>query len=265
MNNSKNKVIWITGASSGIGEALAIEYSKQPVFLILSARRKELLQEVRQKCHNSENVKILPLDLTETDSLESKAQEAIGLFGQVDILINNGGISQRALIKDTDLSVDRRVMEVNYFGTVALTKAILPQMIERKLGHIVVVTSAVGIITTKFRSGYAASKHALHGFFDTLRIEHYQDNISVTVVCPGFIQTEITMHALMGDGSPQQKMDEVTEKGMPADVFARKMIRAVNRKKEEVYISGIKEKFAIYLKRFWPGLFSKMIRNAKVT
>lgn len=265
MNNSKNKVIWITGASSGIGEALTIEYSKSNTQLILSARRKEVLEEVRNKCQNPDTIRILPLDLVETDSMDVKVQEAVDIFGHVDVLINDGGISQRALIKDTELSVDRRVMEVNYFGTVALTKALLPHMIGRQSGQMVVVTSAVGIITTRFRSGYAASKHALHGFFDTLRIEHHEDNIGVTIVCPGFIQTEITMNALMGDGKPQQKMDEVTEKGMPVDVFARKMIKAVNRRKEEVYISGIKEKFAIYLKRYWPTLFSKMIRGAKVT
>lgn len=265
MNKLSNKTIWITGASSGIGEALAYALNKKKAKLILSARRSEELERVQQNCQNPEDVKILPLDLTDTDSLNEKVEKAISCFGQVDMLINNGGISQRSLIKDTDLSVDRRVMEVNYFGTIALTRALLPHMIERQSGHMVVVTSAVGIITTKFRSGYAASKHALHGFFDTLRIEHHDDNIDVTIVCPGFIQTAITMNALMGDGNPQQKMDQVTAEGMPADKFARKMVRALEARKEEVYIGGDKEKLAIYLKRFWPTLFSKMIRNAKVT
>lgn len=260
-----NKVIWITGASSGIGEALAIELSKQNNQLILSARRTEELQRVQQRCERPDQIQILQLDLTEVGSHDHKVQEAIGLFGHIDMLINNGGISQRALIKDTDLSVDRRVMEVNYFGTISLTRALLPHMIERQSGHMVVVTSAVGIITTRFRSGYAASKHALHGFFDTLRIEHHQDNIAVSIICPGFIQTEITMHALMGDGKPQQKMDQVTAEGMPADRFARKMIRALEKKKDEAYIGGFLEKLAIYLKRYWPSLFSKMIRKAKVT
>jgi short-subunit dehydrogenase len=261
----QKNTIWITGASSGIGEALAYEYSRQGHQLPLSARRQEELERVKAACADPYRVDILPLDLAHTDELGAKADEAIQKLGTIDILINNGGISQRSLIIDTDLAVDRRVMEVNYFGTIALTRAVLPHMVARKKGQIVVVTSAVGIISTRFRSGYAASKHALHGFFDTLRIEHYEDNISVTIVCPGFIHTPITMHALTADGSPQQKMDEVTAKGMAPEVFARKMVRAVARKKEEVYIGGAKEKLAIYLKRYWPALFSRIIRKAKVT
>jgi len=265
MGKLTDKVIWITGASSGIGEALAYELSKQGAKLILSARRTEELVRVKEKCANPSQVHILALDLADTDSIPSIAQQGISIYGYVDILVNNGGISQRALIKDTQLEVDRRVMEVNYFGTVALTKAVLPSMIARKSGHMVVVTSAVGIVTTRFRSGYAASKHALHGFFDTLRIEHYEDNIDVTIILPGFIQTSITMHALMGDGKPQMKMDSVTKDGMPVAKCARLMARAIAARKEEVYVSGAKEKLAIYLKRFVPTLFSKMIRNAKVT
>jgi short-subunit dehydrogenase len=265
MNKLAGKVIWITGASSGIGEALAYELSKQGAKLILSARRIDELERVKKQCAQPDAVHCVPLDLADSDSIPSIAAKGLSIYGYVDILVNNGGISQRALIKDTQLEVDRRVMEVNYFGTIALSRAVLPSMIERKSGHMVVVTSAVGIITTKFRSGYAASKHALHGFFDTLRIEHYQDNIDVTIILPGFIQTSITMHALMGDGRPQQKMDDVTAHGMPADKCAQLMARAIANRKEEVYISGFKEKLAIYLKRFVPTIFSKMIRNAKVT
>ena len=265
MSKLNDKVIWITGASSGIGEALAYELSKQGAKLIISARRLSELERVRNNCLKPLDVHCIPLDLSDCSTIPTISEEAIAIYGHIDILLNNGGISQRSLIKDTLLEVDRRVMEVNYFGTVALTKAVLPSMIARQSGHVVVVTSMVGIIATKFRSGYTASKHALHGFFDTLRIEHYQDNIDVSVVCPGFIQTSITMNALMGDGAPQQKMDSVTKNGMPVDKCARLIVRAIAKRKEEVYVSGMKEKLGAYMKRFFPGLFSKFIRNAKVT
>ena len=265
MTKLTDKVIWITGASSGIGEALAFQLSKQNVKLIISARRAEQLERVRERCISPDNVQIVRLDLADSESIPERAQQALACFGHVDVLINNGGISQRSLIKDTSLDVDRRVMEVNYFGTVALTKAILPSMIERQSGHISVVTSAVGIITTRFRSGYAAAKHALHGFFDTLRTEHFEDNINVTILLPGFIHTHVSKNALTGDGSPQNTTDESTAGGMTPDECAFAIIRALENKKEEAYITGLKEKGAIYLKRWWPTLFSKMIRKARVT
>ena len=233
MGKLTGKVIWITGASSGIGEALAYQLSKKDTKLILSSRRVKELERVKERCKESEDICVLPLDLAESDSLPSKVQEALDYFGHVDILINNGGISQRSLIKDTLLEVDRRVMEVNYFGTVALTKALLPSMIERQSGHIAVVTSAVGIVTTRFRSGYAAAKHALHGFFDTLRIEHYDDNIKVTLILPGFIHTDVSKNALTGDGKPQNKTDETTAGGMAPDACAKRIIHAIEKEKEE--------------------------------
>lgn len=265
MSKLNDKVIWITGASSGIGEALAYELSRQGAKLIISARRVSELERVKTNCAHPDKAHCIALDLFDTSHISAIAEQAASIYGCIDILVNNGGISQRSLIKDTLLDVDRRVMEVNYFGTVALTKAVLPYMIERQSGHMVVVTSMVGIIATKFRSGYTASKHALHGFFDTLRIEHYQDNIDVSIVCPGFIQTSITMNALMGDGKPQQKMDSVTENGMPVDKCARLIAKAITAKKEEVYVSGAREKLGAYMKRFFPTIFSKFIRNAKVT
>lgn len=265
MEKLTDKVIWITGASSGIGEALAYQLSKQDVKLIISARRTDQLERVRERCGGSKKVQIIPLDLADSNSMSEKVQQALNCFGHVDVLVNNGGISQRSLIKDTSLEVDRRVMEVNYFGTVALTKALLPSMIERQSGHIAVVTSAVGIITTRFRSGYAAAKHALHGFFDTLRIEHFDDNIDVTILLPGFIHTDVSKNALTGDGSPQNSTDETTAGGMTPDECALGIIKALERKTEEAYITGFKEKGAIYMKRWWPSLFSKMIRKAKVT
>ncbi|MBK8292645.1 MAG: SDR family oxidoreductase [Flammeovirgaceae bacterium] len=268
MSKLSGKVIWITGASSGIGEALAYELVKQGAKLILSARRKDELERVKGNCPAEAQpfIRVLPLDLSEPNTLKLSAEAAIQLFGHIDILINNGGISQRSLAKDTTLDVDRRIMEVDYFGSLALTKHILPHFLKRKAGHFVTITSVMGKIGTPYRTGYAAAKHALHGFFDSLRAELWKEsrNIFVTLVCPGWINTNLSMVALLGDGSPQNKKDDTHQQGMHPNVFAKKLIRAIEKKKREVYIGGTKEVLAIYLKRFLPGLFSKIVRNAKV-
>jgi short-subunit dehydrogenase len=259
------KVVWLTGASSGIGEALAYELAKKGCKLILSARRKGELERVKGNCIASAHpdIRVLAFDITEPTMLSMNTQAAIQFFGRVDILINNSGISQRSLIKDTIVDVDRKIMEVNFFGLIALTKQLLPYFIKQKSGHYVNVSSLTGKFGTPFRSGYAASKHALHGFFDALRAEHYKDNIKVTMICPGFIHTPITLSAVTGDGSPLGKMDNAQYKGKPANWCAEKIIKAIEKQKEEVYIGG-KEVIAVYLKRFLPTLFSKVIRKAAV-
>ena len=261
--NFSGKTIWITGASSGIGEALALEFSKQNCNLILSARRKEKLEEVKQNCKFPERVKILAFDLAEIENMTVVAEEAILLFGKVDLLINNGGISQRSLIIDTDISVDKKIMEVDYLGTVALSKAILPHFIKNKSGHFAVVTSLMGKFGSPYRSGYCAAKHALHGFFDVLRMEHQKDNIKVTIVCPGFVNTNVSRNALVGDGTVLNKQDDATENGLEVVDFAQKMIQAIQKDKFEVYI-GKKEILGIYLKRFFPKLLHKVAMKAKV-
>ncbi|MDH5609710.1 MAG: SDR family oxidoreductase [Cyclobacteriaceae bacterium] len=258
-------VIWLTGASSGIGEALAYELSRTGTRLILSARRLEELERVKSHCANPDSIMCLPLDLSDNFSLAQKAKEAASFFGKIDILINNGGISQRDRAINTSMEVDRRVMEVNYFGSITLSKALLPDMIKRGGGHHVVITSAVGIISTPKRSAYSASKHALHGFYDALRAEHHDDNIKVSLICPGFIHTNISVNALMGDGSKQAKMDNAQANGMSAEECARQIARAITKDKEEVYIGGLKEVGGIYLKRFFPGIFSKVVRKMAVT
>jgi dehydrogenase/reductase SDR family member 7B len=256
-------IVWITGASSGIGEAAAKKFSKEGYALILSSRNVSELERVKESCAFPQDVRLLPLDLSETSSLPEKAATAIALFGGLDLLLHNGGISQRSLIKETQLEVDRRLMEVNYFGTVALTKAVLPYFIQNKKGHFGVVTSLVGKFGSPYRSSYAGAKHALHGFFDTLRAEHYQDNIAVTLICPGFIHTQVSVNAVTGDGSPLGEMDQAQAQGMSAEACADQLFRALLRKKEEVYIGG-KETWAVYLKRFFPGIFSRILRKANV-
>jgi len=268
MKYYSGKVVWVTGASSGIGEALTYELARQGARIILSARRKEELERVKGNCPiaTQAQIKILPVDLSQPTTLKLSVEAALQMFGQVDILINNGGISQRSLGKETLLEVDRKVMEVDYFGTIGITKYLLPHFLSRKAGHIVTISSVMGKIGTPYRTGYAAAKHALHGFFDSLRAELWKDSkdIHVTIICPGWIRTNITVHAVTGDGTTLNKMDGSTKTGMPTEVFASKALKAVAQKKEEVYIGGFKEGFAINLKRFMPRLFSKIVRKAQV-
>lgn len=264
MTKIKDSVIWLTGASSGIGEQMAYKLAEKGAKLIISARRKEELERVKKNC-NSDTVETLTIDLADSFSLEQRAKEAETLFGPIDILINNGGISQRDSILNTSLEVDRKLMEVNYFGAITLSKSLLPKMVERKKGHHVIVTSTVGIINTPLRSGYGASKHALHGFYDVLRAEHHDDNIKVSIILPGFIRTEISKNALTGDGTPQETMDKATGNGMSAERCAHLIVNAIEKNKNEVYIGGLKEKTGIYLKRFWPRAARKVIRKLSVT
>lgn len=265
MAELKNKVIWLTGASSGIGEALVYELANRGARLILSARRKDELERVRKNCSPAmqENIRILPLDLTQPETLEASTQSAINIFDHIDILINNGGISQRSFVRETSMDVYRRLLEVNFFGAVALTKYLLPHFIGRQQGHFVTMSSVTGKFGTPYRSGYAASKHALHGFFDAVRAEYWRDNIAVTMLCPGVINTPITYSALTGDGTPLNKMDNLQAHGKPAEWCARKIADAIEEKKEEVYLGG-KEVWMVYIKRFFPSLFSRIIRKVVV-
>ncbi|WP_142714812.1 SDR family oxidoreductase [Fodinibius sediminis] len=261
----ENNVAWITGASSGIGEALAYALSNRGAKLILSSRREEALKEVKEKCAGDPaHIQVLPLDLAATDTLEKKAQQALDRYGDIDYLFNNGGISQRSLAVDTNFEVLRKVMEVNFFGSVALTKALLPSMIERQSGHIVVTSSVMGKFGTRLRSSYAASKHALHGYFDSLRQEVHEHNIRVTLVCPGFVKTDVTRNMLEGDGSRHNKMGKGQQDGLSPDAFAEKLLPKISRGKNEIYIGG-KEIVGVYLKRWAPGLLNKLLLKSDVT
>lgn len=258
-----NKVIWITGASSGIGKALALALSQQQCQLILSARRIDALEAVKNQCKAPGQVAVLPFDLANFEHMQVIADKAIECFGALDILINNGGISQRSRIIETHISVDKKLMDVDYFGTIALTKAVLPYFVNRQGGHFVTVTSVMGKFSSPYRSGYCAAKHALHGFFDALRLEHDKDNIKVTLICPGFVNTNVSRSAITGDGSQQQTQDEATQKGMSVEVFAQGMLKAVRKEKFEAYI-GKKEVLGVYLKRFLPRLLHWYVLRSPV-
>lgn len=259
----KNRVIWITGASSGIGEALAYELSRGNNKIIISARRERKLQEVKIRCSNPGNIEVLPLDLGNFEEMKSYVSQAVSLFGDIDILINNGGISQRSLIAETDFSVDKKLMEIDYLGTVGLSKALLPYFIKRQQGHFVTVTSLMGKFGTPYRSSYCAAKHALHGFFDVLRMEHQKDGIDVTLICPGFVATDVAKNALTGSGEKQEVDDDATQKGLSPKVFAKKMIRAINQKKYEAYI-GRKEVIGVFLKRFFPRFLHHFVLRSTI-
>jgi short-subunit dehydrogenase len=259
-----NKIVWITGASSGIGEALVYELNAAGAKLIISSRNRDELFRVKQKCRNQIDVHVLSLDLEDTEALPTKAADALRIYGRVDLLINSGGISQRGLALATDLKTEQRLMDVNFWGTVILSKAILPHMLKQNTGTIVCVSSLVGKFGTRLRSAYAASKHALHGYFDSLRTELDNPNIHILLACPGFIKTKVTINALTADGSPQGTMDMAQENGMSAEECAKQIIKAIEKKKEEVYI-GRKEVKGVWLKRFFPKYFSKLIKKAKVT
>ncbi len=258
MNKIDGKIVWVTGASSGIGEALTYALDNKKCKLIISARRDKELEKVKENCQNRENIKLLRLDLTDTDSMNEVVDEAINAFGRIDMLINNAGISQRSKIIDTQLSVYKKLIDINYLGTVALSKALLPHFIASQNGQFVTVTSLMGKFGGPYRSGYCGAKHALHGFFDVLRQEHEADGIAVTLICPGYVRTNVDKNALTADGSKQDKHDEENQNGLKVDVFAKKMIRAIERKKFEAYMGGF-EVIGIYVKRFFPKLLHRMV------
>lgn len=263
MESMENKVVWITGASSGIGEALTYQLNSMGCKIILSARREQVLIDVKNKCENPENAIILPLDLTDFETLQTITKKAVAIYGKIDILINNGGRSQRSLIAETHFEVYQQMIDINYLGTINLTKQLLPYFITQNSGHFVTITSLMGKFSSPYRSGYCGAKHALHGFFDSLRMEHEKDNIDVTIICPGFIQTDVAKNALTGDGSALQTEDAATKNGMDVVFCAQKIILAIEKRKFEVYIGG-KEKYAIYLKRFFPKLLHKIVMKSKV-
>lgn len=259
-------IVWVTGASSGIGKATALAWAGRGATVILSSRRADALEAVRAEAAGpaQERMHVVPLDLGRADEIPAIVESVIAEHGAVDIMVHCGGISQRSRVMETDLAVDRRVMEIDYFGTVALTKALLPHFVARKRGHFAVVTSLMGLFSSPLRSGYCGAKHALHGFFESLRAEHHEDGIGVTMVCPGFIRTEISRNAVVGDGSQQGTMDEKTGQGLSPETCADRLIRAVERRKAIVLI-GKSEILGAYLARFFPGILRRVVRKAAVT
>jgi short-subunit dehydrogenase len=264
MTQLADKVVWITGASSGIGEALAISASRRGARLVLTSRREAELQRVKGLCADPAKVAVLPLDLTAFDASDATAKAA-AFFGPVDILVNNAGWSQRGLVADTDISVYRKLLELDFFAPVALTRAVLPGMRQKQGGgHIVMIGSIVSKIGTPLRSGYCAAKHALDGFTEAARAELWKENIRFTFIMPGFIRTAVTMNALDASGGAHGKMDPSTEKGMEPAECAEGIWRAVEKNRDEAIVSRY-EWAAVKLKRLVPGLYRAAVKRAKVT
>lgn len=260
----KPKVVWITGASSGIGRALFENYAQKGCKIIITSRNEEKLNALKANAPQPDKVFVLPFDITNYQLSGNIVQSAWQAFKSIDIVIFNAGISQRSLALETSIEVDKKLMEVNYLGTVALCKSLLPYFLKNNGGQIGVVSSLVGKFGSPMRSGYSASKHALHGFFDSLRAELTQKNITITLICPGYVRTDISIHALTGNGAAQNTMDEATAKGISAEKTALKIIKAISKHKSEIYI-GKKEVLGVYLKMFFPFWFEKLIAKAKVT
>lgn len=266
MNYFTNKTIWITGASSGIGRECCLQLAKMPkISLILSARSVEKLEMLRNECRNlGAQCEILPLDLEQTHTLTEKTNHALSLFGTIDIVIHNGGISQRSLAEETPIENDRKIMEIDYFSTIIITKTLLPHMIARKSGHIVAVSSISGCFGFPQRTAYCAAKHAMYGYFEALDIEMRQHNIAVTIVAPGRIQTNISYSALTKDGTPHGKMDDGQADGMPVEICVKQMLKAIARRKHEALI-GRKEVIMVYLYRIVPKIFHIIAGKIKAT
>lgn len=252
------KTVWLTGASSGIGLAMAEQLAQAGAHLILTSRRADALEQVRLSLAHPERHKVLALDLAQPEQAVVAAQQALG-DQVVDILINNAGVSQRSLILDTDLSVYRKLMEIDYFGVVALTKLVLPRMVERRSGQIVTVSSVAGKIGTKLRSGYNGAKFGVIGFMDSLRAETAQYGLVVTSILPGFINTQVAHNSLTGDGSTLGHEDPDNAGGISAEECARQSLRAIAAGKAEVVIGSGMSKLAPLLQRFFPGLVRRMI------
>lgn len=261
MSEFKDKVIWITGASSGIGEALALQLAKAEARLILSARREDELKRVAALTQLPPlDLLVLPFDLNDTSNASGFAAQVINKFGRIDILINNGGFSQRSEAVETSEAIDRQLMEVNFFSSVNLTKAVLPYMKRQKSGHIVVISSIAGKFGFYLRSSYSAAKHALHGFFESLRLETEKLGIKTLIVCPGKIKTKVSFNAVTANGDKHNHLDPSHEQAMSAEDCAKQIIIGILKNREEIYIGG-KEIWLVKIRRFFPALFSKIVRK----
>ncbi|XP_032513935.2 dehydrogenase/reductase SDR family protein 7-like [Danaus plexippus] len=260
-NALQGKVVVITGASSGIGEALAHVFYEYGCKVVLAARRKTELERVKNDLLSkkislpTEEPIVLELDLSDLEQLETFVTKVHEVCGEIDILINNGGVSHRGSILYTNLEVDKKIMFTNYFGSVGLTKAALPKMVERKSGHIIFISSVQGLIATPDRSAYAASKHAMQAFGDSLRAEMHQHNIKVSVVSPGYVKTAVSMNALTGSGEKHAVMDKTTASGFEAEYVAEKVLDMVINGDKELVISQFVPNLAIFLRRFAPSVY----------
>lgn len=270
----EKKIVWITGASSGIGRALATAFALEGASLILSARNISALEETAAGIlrattlvgEHGSAIHILPLDIENLDALPAAAGEAEKFFGRVDVLINNAGLSQRSLFMEMEPAVIEKLLKINLLSQIRLTGAVLPGMTRRGGGLIAGVTSIVGKFGSPMRTVYSAAKHGLHGFYDSLRAEVRGKSVHVVTVVPGFVRTDISKHALTGEGVARNIMDQNQEKGVSPELCARQIVLGLKRGKEEIYcgMNG-KARASLFLRKWLPGTFRKIIAKVKVT
>lgn len=257
-------IVWITGASSGIGEACAFEYASRGAKLILTSRSESKLASVSKRCleKGAKDVCVLPYDLENQSGIDALSQAAWDAFGKIDVLFCNAGVSQRTTVEDTSMETVRKLMEINYFAPVAMTKAILPRMVAAGGGSIAVTSSIAGLFGFPLRCAYSSSKHAVYGFYETLRAEYYDKGIKVTVVCPGRVRTDISINSIGLNGERYGKMDPGQAGGISPEKAARKIVKAISKGRREVLVGG-KELIMVYVKRFFPGLCARIGRSIK--
>ena len=259
------KTVWITGAASGIGEALAYEYVRKNAIVILSDRDEEKLKQVINACGSFGGKAVYaPFDLEKSDEIKNTASRILQEHPKIDILISNGGISQRSYAIETPVEIDRKIMEINFFGAVTLTKELLPSLISGGGGKISVTSSMTGKFGFPLRTSYCASKHAIQGYFEALRAELYDKNVKITIVSPGRVYTNISVNAIDKEGKKYGVMDQGQAKGISAKKCARKIVTAIRRNKKELWVGG-SEIIMIYIRIYLSFLFHILARKIKPT
>lgn len=248
-------VVWITGASSGIGRSCALRYATSGASLILTSSSREKLEKVAQEtlAAGSPQVKVLPYDFSDPEGVETLVATAWETFGGIDVAFLNAGISQRTTVMDTSMEMTRQIMEIDFFAPAAAARALVGRMVAAGGGSIAVTSSIAGLFGFPLRCAYSSAKHALYGYFETLRAENYDKGIRVTIVCPGRVRTDISLNALDKGGKKHGKMDPGQAGGLDPDKAAAKIIKAIRRGRREVLVGG-KELAMVYVKRFFPGL-----------
>jgi dehydrogenase/reductase SDR family protein 7B len=243
-NNLAGKVVWITGASSGIGEALAVALARQGAALVLSARRETELLIVKEKCAGAYIVVVLPIDLEVKEELSQKVEWVISTMGTLYMLIHCAGLSQRSFAADTTLDVYRRIMEINYFATVQLSLAVLPHFLKQNEGQFVVMSSVAGKVGLPLRTAYSAAKHAIEGFFSSLRTELWRTDIKIT-----------------GNGIPFNKKDEIIQSGISPQKCAEVILKGVYENKKEMMVGSKKERLLFAVNRLFPGVAFNLVKK----
>lgn len=259
----RNKIIWVSGASSGIGEALVYEFLKEEATVICSSSNGSRLKHVQEKSGSDRCIPFV-LDLLDLKAMPRVVEEVFLQFGRVDILVHVAGVSQRSKVLEIDMNVFRTIMDINFYGTVELTRLVLPRMLEQGGGQLAVVSSIVGLFGFPLRSAYSASKHALHGYFESLQTECLDKNIHVSILIPGRVKTNISKNALTADGTPWSRMDEGQKKGIPVNKAARKIVHALKKKRRRKMIGGT-ELIMVYIKKFFPGIYWWLVRKIRST